>query len=92
MTINVLKRDGRLCEYDITKIENAIMKAMNAIGRNDAKGVLHHQMNVENDIRARAEFTNQGIIKRLRGNKMPIHHIQMDKLSSRFFHFLDFLL
>ena len=36
MTINVLKRDGRLCEYDITKIENAIMKAMNAIGRNDA--------------------------------------------------------
>lgn len=36
MISNILKRDGRLCEYDITKIENAIMKAMNAIGRNDA--------------------------------------------------------
>lgn len=36
MLSNILKRDGRLCEYDITKIENAIMKAMNAIGRNDA--------------------------------------------------------
>ena len=36
MINNILKRDGRLCNYDITKIENAIMKAMNAIGRNDA--------------------------------------------------------
>lgn len=35
MTSNILKRDGRLCEYDFSKIENAIMKAMNSIGRND---------------------------------------------------------
>ena len=36
MIINIVKRDGRLCSYDICKIENAIMKAMNSIGRNDA--------------------------------------------------------
>ncbi len=35
MIVNILKRDGRLCEYDVSKIENAIIKAMNAIGRND---------------------------------------------------------
>lgn len=38
MIVNILKRDGRMCEYDVKKIENAIMKAMNAIGRNDLLG------------------------------------------------------
>lgn len=38
MIVNILKRDGRLVEYDVTKIENAIIKAMNAIGRNDLIG------------------------------------------------------
>ena len=38
MIVNILKRDGRLVEYDVAKIENAIIKAMNAIGRNDLIG------------------------------------------------------
>lgn len=35
MFTQIVKRDGRLADYDIKKIENAIEKAMKAVGRTD---------------------------------------------------------
>lgn len=37
MVKNILKRDGRIVEFDIEKIENAISKAMNAVGEKEFK-------------------------------------------------------
>lgn len=37
MVKNIIKRDGRMCEFDIQKIENAISKAMNAVGEKEFK-------------------------------------------------------
>ena len=42
MITQIIKRDGRVDQFDVTKIENAIIKAMNAIGRqelNDCKKI-----------------------------------------------------
>ena len=39
MITKIRKRDGRLADYDITKIENAIAKAMMAIGDGEIKDV-----------------------------------------------------
>ena len=35
MIKHIMKRDGRLMEFDVSKIENAILKAMNAIGQKE---------------------------------------------------------
>lgn len=35
----IIKRDGRIVEFDVSKIENAIIKAMNAVGANELKKV-----------------------------------------------------
>ena len=37
MIKNIIKRDGRLATYDISKIENAISKSMNAVGEKEFK-------------------------------------------------------
>ncbi len=37
MVKNILKRDGRIVEFNISKIENAISKAMNAVGEREFK-------------------------------------------------------
>ena len=37
MITKIRKRDGRLTDYDITKIENAIAKAMMSIGDGEIK-------------------------------------------------------
>ena len=37
MITKIRKRDGRLADYDITKIENAIAKAMMSIGDGEIK-------------------------------------------------------
>ena len=37
MITKIRKRDGRLAEYDISKIENAIAKAMMSIGDGEIK-------------------------------------------------------
>lgn len=37
MVKNILKRDGRVVEFNIAKIENAISKAMNAVGERELK-------------------------------------------------------
>ena len=37
MVKNIIKRDGRKTEFDIQKIENAISKAMNAVGEKEFK-------------------------------------------------------
>ena len=39
MVKNIMKRDGRLANFDISKIENAISKAMNAVGDREFKTV-----------------------------------------------------
>lgn len=37
MVKQIVKRDGRVVDYDISKIENAIIKAMNAVGERELK-------------------------------------------------------
>ncbi len=37
MVKNILKRDGRIVEFNLSKIENAISKAMNAVGEREFK-------------------------------------------------------
>lgn len=37
MVKSIIKRDGRVVEYNISKIENAIIKAMNAVGDKEIK-------------------------------------------------------
>ncbi len=37
MVKQILKRDGRIVSFDGTKIENAIIKAMNAVGDREIK-------------------------------------------------------
>ena len=37
MVKNILKRDGRVVEFNISKIENAISKAINAVGEKEYK-------------------------------------------------------
>ena len=34
----IIKRDGRIVDYDISKIENAIVKAMLSLGEGDVRG------------------------------------------------------
>ena len=50
MVKNILKRDGRLVEFDISKIENAISKAMNAVGEQEFKTAKKLAQIVENEI------------------------------------------
>ena len=46
----IIKRDGRIVEFDVTKIENAIIKAMNAVGANELKKVKKIAGLVEKDL------------------------------------------
>ena len=50
MPKHIIKRDGRIVEFDITKIENAIIKAMNAVGAKELKKVKKISKLVEEDL------------------------------------------
>lgn len=50
MVKNILKRDGRMVEFDISKIENAISKAMNAVGEKEFKIAKKLALAVEEEI------------------------------------------
>jgi len=50
MVKNILKRDGRIVEFNISKIENAISKAMNAVGENELKTAKKLAYAVEEEI------------------------------------------
>ena len=50
MIEQILKRDGRLVAYDITKIEKAIAKSMNAVGENDFKTAHKLALYVEEEL------------------------------------------
>ncbi len=52
MVKNILKRDGRMVEFDISKIENAISKAMNAVGEREFKTANKLALSVEEEINA----------------------------------------
>ena len=50
MIKNILKRDGRLASYDISKIENAISKSMNAVGEKEFKTAHKLALAVEEEL------------------------------------------
>lgn len=50
MIKNIIKRDGRLARYDISKIENAISKSMNAVGENEFKTAHKFALLVEQEL------------------------------------------
>ena len=50
MIEHILKRDGRIVKYDISKIENAIAKSMNAIGEKDFKTAHKLALAVEDEL------------------------------------------
>lgn len=58
MPKNIIKRDGRIVEFDASKIENAIAKAMNAVGSNDFKKIKKVTKFVEEDLNERFDEEN----------------------------------
>ena len=50
MVKNIMKRDGRVKEFDISKIESAISKAMNAVGDREFKIAAKLARTVEEEI------------------------------------------
>ena len=50
MVKNIIKRDGRKTDFDIQKIENAISKAMNAVGEREFKTAHKLACSVEEEI------------------------------------------
>ena len=60
MITKIRKRDGRLVDYDITKIENAIAKAMMSLGDGEIK-----------DCKKMARITELYLMERFEDNKIP---------------------
>ena len=57
MVKNIIKRDGRVVEYNINKIENAVAKAMNAVGEKEYNEAKRIAQIVEKDLDAK--FANK---------------------------------
>lgn len=57
MIEHILKRDGRIANYDLGKIENAIAKAMNAVGEKDFKTAHKLALAVEEELNK--EYANK---------------------------------
>ena len=53
----IIKRDGRIVDYDISKIENAIVKAMLSLGERDVR-----------DARKLAKITELELTENFQGN------------------------
>ena len=70
MITKIRKRDGRLADYDITKIENAIAKAMMAIGDGEIK-----------DCKKMARITELNLMEKFEDRIPSVEDVQDDALE-----------